>query len=62
MERDCEHYLGVDFGTSSSYLCVVPHTFPSPNAVHIDGSPVLPTAVLWEPGGEAAGQGFWRQG
>ena len=52
MERDCEHYLGVDFGTSSSYLCVVPHTFPSPNAVHIDGSPVLPTAVLWEPGGE----------
>lgn len=52
MQRDCAHYLGIDFGTSSSYLCVVPHNLLSPNAIHIDGSPVLPTAVLWEMGAD----------
>lgn len=47
-----KHYIGIDFGTSSSYFCVVPGSVLKPNPVCFDGVEAIDTAVLWEGEGE----------
>jgi hypothetical protein len=46
------HYIGIDFGTSSSYFCVIPGSILKPNPICFDGVEAIDTAVLWEVTGE----------
>ena len=47
-----KHYIGIDFGTSSSYFCVIPSSVFKPNPICFDGVEAIDTAVLWEGDGQ----------
>jgi hypothetical protein len=47
-----KHHIGIDFGTSSSYFCVIPSSVFKPNPICFDGVEAIDTAVLWEGNGQ----------
>ena len=42
------HYIGIDFGTSSSCFSIIPEKVLTPNPICFEGDATIDTAVLWD--------------